>query len=265
MYNDQIESLINLALTDGDLTGKEKQILFKKAEMLGIDLDEFEMVLEAKLFDKKQSLQDVNDKTNTAPKSDKFGDVKKCPSCGAIIQSFSTKCMDCGNEFRNIEATQNITNFFEKLNELESKRFENLFHSEKISSNLGFTNLIKWMFLYPILLPYNIIVFIINKSKPAKWSTVDVKKEEMIINFPIANSKEEFVEFITLSISKIKQVNLLTRFSEEGKYITKWNAIWIKKCEQIYTKAKFSMHNDKETLALVETLLIDSKIIKSKK
>ena len=56
MYNDQIESLINLAIVDGNLTEKEKQILFKKAEAIGIDLDEFEMVIEAKLFEKQQNL-----------------------------------------------------------------------------------------------------------------------------------------------------------------------------------------------------------------
>ncbi len=45
MYNEQIESLISAALADGVLTEKEKQILFKRAESMGIDLDEFEMVL----------------------------------------------------------------------------------------------------------------------------------------------------------------------------------------------------------------------------
>ena len=124
MYNEQIDSLINLALTDGDLTEKEKQILFKKAESLGIDLDEFEMVLEAKLFDKKKTLQEATNKTHAAPKSDKFGVVKKCPSCGAITQSFSTKCLDCGNEFRNIEAAHNIIKFFEKLQNLNNQKIK---------------------------------------------------------------------------------------------------------------------------------------------
>ena len=53
MYNEQLENLINRALSDGELTEKEKQILFKKAEAAGIDLDEFEMVLDAKLYEKK--------------------------------------------------------------------------------------------------------------------------------------------------------------------------------------------------------------------
>ena len=51
MYSEQMEQLISAALADGVLTEKEKQILFKKAESLGIDLDEFEMVLDARLVE----------------------------------------------------------------------------------------------------------------------------------------------------------------------------------------------------------------------
>ena len=46
MYNEQLEKLIDYALADGELTEKEKQVLFKKAESMGVDLDEFEMVLD---------------------------------------------------------------------------------------------------------------------------------------------------------------------------------------------------------------------------
>lgn len=50
MYNEQLEKLIDYALADGELTEKEKQVLFKKAESMGVDLDEFEMVLDALPF-----------------------------------------------------------------------------------------------------------------------------------------------------------------------------------------------------------------------
>ena len=85
MYNEQIENLINLALADGELTEKEKQILFKKAEAEGIDLDEFEMVLNSKLFEKQQTIKNVAPSV-ASPKSDKFGDVRKCPACASILQ-----------------------------------------------------------------------------------------------------------------------------------------------------------------------------------
>lgn len=55
LYDSQMEKLIDLALVDGELTEKKKQILFKRAEEKGIDLDEFEMVLDAKIFELQNS------------------------------------------------------------------------------------------------------------------------------------------------------------------------------------------------------------------
>jgi hypothetical protein len=52
MYSEKLEKLIEFALADGVLTEKEKQALIKAAKAEGIDLDEFEMVLEAKLYEK---------------------------------------------------------------------------------------------------------------------------------------------------------------------------------------------------------------------
>lgn len=46
-----------MALNDGVLTDKERQILIKKATELGIDQDEFEMVLEFRLGKAKESLR----------------------------------------------------------------------------------------------------------------------------------------------------------------------------------------------------------------
>ena len=57
MYNEQIESLITAALADGVLTEKEKQILFKKAEAMGIDRDEFELVLVGRLAKRKKEME----------------------------------------------------------------------------------------------------------------------------------------------------------------------------------------------------------------
>ena len=102
MYNEQIESLVKAALTDGVLTEKEKQILFKKAEAMGIDLDEFEMVLDARLVELQKAEKEKAEKS--APKSNKYGDVRKCPSCGAIVPPLAVSCAECGHEFTGVEA-----------------------------------------------------------------------------------------------------------------------------------------------------------------
>lgn len=102
MYNERLEQLIDAALADGELTEKEKQILFKKAQEMGVDLDEFEMVLDARLVKLKKAEEEKA--KSSAPKSNKLGDVKKCPNCGAIVQSYQGVCGECGYAFENIGA-----------------------------------------------------------------------------------------------------------------------------------------------------------------
>ena len=51
MYSEEIENLINAAMADGVLTDKEKQIIINKAKSQGIDPDEMELVLGAKVFE----------------------------------------------------------------------------------------------------------------------------------------------------------------------------------------------------------------------
>ena len=84
------------------------------------------------------------------------------------------------------------------------------------------------------------------------------------MNFPISNSREEMIEFITLSVSKIQKLHFLRFFSEEGKYISKWNRIWKKKALQVYTKARISMLDDEATVETLKQILIEANVIKEK-
>lgn len=66
MYNEKLEALITAALADGVLTDKEKNLLFKKAEAMGIDLDEFELVLDGRLAKRKKEMEAQATKKNGA-------------------------------------------------------------------------------------------------------------------------------------------------------------------------------------------------------
>ena len=117
MYDEKIEQLISAALADGVLTEKEKQILFKRAQEQGIDLDEFEMVLDARLYEAELAeIEKVKkEKEQSAPKSSKYGDVRKCPACGAIVGAYMGVCTECGYEFSNIDANASAQKFYEAL------------------------------------------------------------------------------------------------------------------------------------------------------
>ena len=231
MYNEQIENLINLALADGELTEKEKQILFKKAEAAGIDLDEFEMVLEAKLFEKQQSMQQSTQAT-AAPKSDKFGDVKKCPACGAMVQSFQTKCPECDHEFSGIEATASVQKLFKMLDEVESQR------DDKVTAGGVIGGLFK-----------NSIGGGALSQALGGGSKTDKRKKEIISSFPVPNTKEDILEFLSLAFPKAQSKgNFLTKNNPEYIEHNEFVSVWKAKCEQIIMKAKFSMKDDKKTL-----------------
>jgi hypothetical protein len=233
MYNDQIENLINLALADGELTEKEKQILFKKAEALGIDLDEFELVLDAKLFERQQIV------TATAPsvaasKSDKFGDVKKCPACGGIVTSFSAKCSDCGHEFSNVDANASIQKLFLLLTELDD-----------IQSSIPLAK---------------ISLFSMDGELENRKKAEDHinKKCEVIKNFPVPNTKNDILEFLSSAIPHARK--LKTGFGRifaskdwSGADSTAYKEqemakAWKYKCEQVVMKARFSLKEDKKGL-----------------
>ena len=78
--NPELENLVDIALIDGYISDKEKEVLRRKAANLGFDLDELEMILEGKLYKQNQSRR---------PK------VNKCPSCGEIVNGFSKVCPSC--------------------------------------------------------------------------------------------------------------------------------------------------------------------------
>ena len=95
--NPEIENLINMALADGEITEKEREIIIRKAVSLGMDQDEIAMILDGKIaLMKKQS----TNMPSTKPPSQKEGKIIKCPSCGATVPPYVDKCNDCGVEFR---------------------------------------------------------------------------------------------------------------------------------------------------------------------
>ncbi len=222
MYSEQIENLISLALADGELTEKEKQVLFKKAEAEGIDLDEFEMVLDAKLFEKQKSLKPEAASTTAAPKSDKFGDVKKCPSCGAPVSSFSTRCQDCGIDFKNVQSNSSIQKLFDLLNSAENSRGDSTTSIfGKLQSMLG-----------------------VNDA--------DKRKLEVISSFPIPNTKDDMLEFLSLALPKTKIKKIFGLEQSSDKVPNMYARTWIEKCEQIIMKARFAMKDDKKTIEEIE-------------
>ncbi|WP_418851941.1 hypothetical protein [Prevotella sp.] len=177
LYDPRLEQLINAALADGVLTEKEKQILFKKAESFGVDLDEFEMILDARLYER----QHVNTQQHvTASKSNKYGEIKKCPNCGAIVDAFQTCCPECGHSFQNVAANSSITVLFQKLDELTA-------------------NSSGWKQIW-----YG------NQNPELK------RKISLITTFPVPTTKDDILEFLSTGVPLAKAPGFLAPYDQKA-------------------------------------------------
>lgn len=233
MYNEKLEALITAALADGVLTEKEKQILFKKAEAMGIDLDEFEMVLDARLVELKKKEAKANQQYQlemekaksaqpSAPKSEKYGDVRKCPACGAIVPSMAAKCPECGYEFTNVEANSSTRLLMQKIDEIQAQYAE-------LTANVD------------------------NKDESTiRTRGYQVKRQlndrtaQLIQNFPIPNTREDLIEFLTLCIGNSKADSIMLDGNDPV------TPAWRKKLQQVITKVKVALPNDQQAQELIE-------------
>ena len=239
IYDSKLENLINMALADGVLTEKEKQVLFRKAQASGIDLDEFEMVLEAKLYKRKQEQKDKEHAQavalaqtqaaihhQTAPaaqqKHAKYGDVNKCPGCGAMIETYSTHCPQCGFTFSNVEASATFTKLMRELDSVEANR-KSLTMKEMM---MGITD------------------------------RTDDRKKSIISNFPIPTTKADILEFVTMGAPLAqKKGNFFTANHPDNAAHNALVGAWQDKLKQVVIKARLSMKEDKATIAEIENIV----------
>ena len=205
-YDDELENLISMVLSSGNPTDKQREVLCKKAEAKGIDRDEFEMVLDYRILHI----------TNASPSAKgKYGSVKKCPHCGAVVKPFTIKCDECGYEFSNVPQNSSLQELVNQLNAAENHK----------GGLVGF-------------LTYD----------------SDSAKEEIIRNFPIPTSKEDIFEFLTYAIPLAKkQGNLFNedKYYDHNNLVP----IWKNKCSQIWEKSKIVFADSPEDLKKIREMV----------
>jgi len=227
-----IENLINMALADEEVTEKERSIILRKAESLDLDKDEVEMILDGKiaLMMKEKNVSQHESK----PKSNKEGDIKKCPSCGAPVQSFATKCSDCDHEFKNIESSNSIKNLVMKLEEAEEK-------ARNTKSGGGLVG--------------GLMKMIDGETDLEK--RIYNAKSNVISSFPIPNTKEDILEFLALSVAQVNSIKIgvvikLAGTSGTYGYKITYKRAWLSIANKVVMKARFSMKDDRKILEEIE-------------
>ena len=250
--NPELEKFIDMALVDGVITEDEKAFLIKKADQLGVEKDEFDFILNAKIQMKQKEFQESvppppqNVSANTEKKSQKEGTTKKCLSCGAPVESFNTKCSDCGHEFRNTEAAFTVQKLNDELMKIEEVVRKDYFDNKRdrnVFPKGGLNREEKVMMKIQAQIDQEI-----------EASCAD-RKLSFISTFPIPNSKEDILEILAIGTPEAKRKLSFMEKVQQSK--GKMKKAWLAKCEQIIIKARIAMKEDKKTLEQIEVYAKD--------
>ena len=254
MLTPELEQLIKYALEDGVLTDKERSVLMRKAQEAGADLDEFEMILDAKLHEAQKAAAAAAPK----PNSNKHGEVRKCPACGAMVSTFSTRCSECGFEFSNVEANKSASTLFEKLQALEMEKARELAHheesknkqlmalSERHNSGSTLTKIFANNGEAQNEERDDLIRTLEKGARQIERKYLDAKIN-MIKVFTVPNTKSDLLELLSMASS--------SAYDNDG-VIGPEEEVWLQKTDQIYQKLIICAAGDTVTLNQATNMIV---------
>lgn len=268
----QMERLVHIALSDGKITEKEKEIILRKAKTLGVDEDETEMILDALVSLRQQKNQnaDLSEKEienifQEKRKESYVGEVKKCPNCGAEVKSFSAFCSSCGYELSGTKSSNAVKELLEGVKNFsygyEEKKdagyiafvlypLSFLMFGMAFSNEEGLTLLQKIMSFLGAIILVGVGTFLVTYVPTVK------ERDNFIVMFPVPNTKNDLLEMAILAKSQILPVNLFQYlFTRAGKKQQQLNQVWSKKLNQIVNKGRLSFANDPQTAEQFESIL----------
>lgn len=208
MFSKELEEVIEAALADGVLTDKERAVLHKRAQAEGVDPDELDVVIDGRLAKMKRQEDWLRPAPPKEATNQKYGNVLKCPSCGAQVVGGSALCTECGYAFSNVGANSSYEKLSAKLEAIE------VAYRDKVSSSIP-------------------IYGVSNKVK---------EKANVIRMFPVPNTRADLLEFLasmSAQISSMKQNQSMQVFEEQTM-----RKAYEAKYEECVNKARISFAND---------------------
>lgn len=158
------------------------------------------------------------------------GYLHKCPSCGEVLEAFTTICPSCGHEIRDAKSSTSVREMAQKLENISAQKMPD-FEEKKSVMKMIFGKDFKEG----------------DEAEEAQKRFESQKQQEMatlIVNFSVPNTKEDILEFMILAAS-----NIDVRHGIDDD-VTK---AWIVKLDQVYQKAKISMGGHPD-FAQIETI-----------
>lgn len=179
MYSKKLEQLIKLSIEDGVIDETENSVLIKCAKEEGVDIDELTLYVNSLVKKRQRELEaDVTSKAQKYEKDKKEAIGNICPKCGKQIPPMSLKCPYCGCEIVSKDANSSVKDLLSKIDRINKEWFD--VTRSKSGDPLGD------MFV---------------------GAPIDEKEKqirETISLYPVPNTKEDIIEFLSLAASNSK-------------------------------------------------------------
>lgn len=190
------------------------------------------------------------------------GSIKKCPSCGEEITSFTAICPACGHELNSAKVSSTLERFIGQVNKCEE-----LIANSQSSNKKGWSSWSKskkvWWVIFNILFTciplvvYLIIPLILIKSTP-RLSKEEKQMVSLIENFPFPNDRESILAALVFAKEKIDFISK-EKVNQKSAY---WMRLWCSKAEQLKQKADMLFPNDAIVKQSYSEILADESSVK---
>lgn len=261
-FSPRLNQLITAAVADGEISDLERQVLIRNAQQEGVQMDEFVMVLEARLYEQRRVLAaQEEEKANrakalaaqqqaavaaaqaaarpAAPAQASPAQRTKCSHCGAPIKALTTICPECGHDY--MMQAQKRQSAWDSL----SEQIQNIMaQPEPKKKKPG---------LFEVMLNPTVIEEQMDPNK---------SKNDLIVKAingcAIPTDKNEIVDFmVACAPLGTAPTGVFSQITKSDKAVVK---AYYQKAQQVVLKARIVLKNEPDLLQQIESIAKQYKI-----
>ncbi|MFZ4523118.1 MAG: hypothetical protein ACOYNC_15515 [Bacteroidales bacterium] len=217
----EMEKLISIALKDGIITDKEREILFRKAEKLGIDLDEFEMELEGRF---------ATEGTNSKTPSKTFDKIRKSTYLGDLIEKLQLVDEEIANPKTNIST---------RIESTINKAIDTLVDNNPVQYGV---DAVKSVFGGTTSKEKKVIEK--ENNEIHRINLLISKKVTIVSSYQLSSELSDLIELVTLCIASAQGIE--NKYSENWVYQSEIDLMyaWKNKAEQVILNMKLNFMSE---------------------
>lgn len=194
----------------------------------------------------------------TERRNEFVGSIKKCPSCGEEITSFTAICPSCGHEINSQKVSDTLGKFIAQVNACER------LISQSKTSNTGWSSWrtskkVCWVIFNLLFACIPLAIYwgypLISIKVTPRLTKEEKQLASLIENYTFPNDRESIIEGLVYAKEKIDFISK-EKVDKKSAY---WMRLWCSKAEQLKQKADLMFPDDNIVKQSYSEILADEK------